>query len=128
MATYTCDHVHLRSLDPVAAARFYVAMFGALPREAAPVGAAVREVVELAGLTLFIDQVPPDTAAPPSPPFLGVEHIGLAVADLDAAVAELTAKGAVFTLSPRSPRPGLKMAFVQAPDGVQVEILQRSAV
>jgi len=27
-----------------------------------------------------------------------------------------------------SPRPGLKIAFVQAPDGMRLEILERSAV
>ena len=126
MATYTCDHVHLRSLDPTAAARFYVGMFGAVPRGTVAVGSAVREIVALGGLTLFIEQVPAGTGAPPAPPFLGVEHVGLAVDDLDAAVAELTAKGAVFTVLPHSPRPGLRIAFVQAPDGVRVEVLQRS--
>ena len=127
MTTYTCDHVHLRSLDPAAAAEFYVGMFGAFRRGTMAVATGTREILDLGGLTLFIEQVPAGTAAAPAPPILGVEHLGFAVEDLDAAVAELTGKGAVFTVSPRSPRPGLRMAFVQAPDGVQVEVLQRFA-
>ena len=122
-ARFTCDHVHLRSLDPKAAAQFYVTMFGATPK---PSGLAQREILDLGGLTLFIEQVAPATPAPPPPPFLGVEHFGLSVNGFEAAVAELTAKGAVFTVAPHAPRPGIKIAFVQAPDGVAVEILERA--
>jgi len=120
---FTCDHVHLRSLDAKAAARFYVTMFDAVPT---PSGLEQREVVDLGGLTLFIEQVSPGTAATPPPPFLGVEHIGLSVTGFDAIVADLTVKGAVFAVAPHSPRPGIKIAFVQAPDGVAVEILERA--
>ncbi|WP_158744475.1 VOC family protein [Acidisphaera sp. L21] len=126
MLQYICDHVHLRSADPVAAAKFYVDMFGAKPvsQVATPVG--VRVIVDLGGLTLFIEQVPAETVRAPEPPYLGVEHIGLFVSPFDDAVAELTAKQAVFVVPPRSPRPGTKIAFVQAPDGVRVEILERT--
>ena len=57
-----------------------------------------------------------------------MEHIGLAVTGFDTAVADLRAKGAVFTMEPWSPRPGIRIAFVQPPDGVRVEILERAAV
>lgn len=127
MPSYRFDHVHLRSPDPAAAAGFYTAMFGATEVGRMQNGDALRVVVDLGGLTLFIEQVPPGTPRPPSPPFMGVEHVGLAVTGFDAAVAELKAKGAVFAKEPTSPRPGIQIAFVQAPDGVQVEILERAA-
>ena len=79
-----------------------------------------------AGLPVFIDQMPAGTHGPLPPPALGVEHIGLIVPDLARAAAELTAKGAVFSLPPTSPRPGVKVAFVKAPDGAQIEILERA--
>ncbi len=126
MAEFKCDHVHLRSLDPEAAARFYTEMFGAVPVSRMQNGNTLRVVVNLGGLALFIEQVPPGTPAPPPPPFMGVEHIGVAVTRFDAVVAELKGKGAAFAVEPRSPRPGIKIAFVQAPDNVQVEILERA--
>jgi catechol 2,3-dioxygenase-like lactoylglutathione lyase family enzyme len=125
-ARYAADHVHLRSLDPAEAAAFYVTMFGAERREPARPGGKLREIVVLGGLTIFIEQVPPGTAAAPPPPYLGVEHIGLSVTGFDAAVAELEANGATFAVPPQTPRPGVRIAFVQAPDGVRVEILERS--
>ena len=125
---FALDHVHLRSLDPEAAADFYVRMFGATPAGRLEQGETLRITVALEGVRLFIDRVPPGTHGPLKPPSLGVEHIGLIVADLDAAAAELDAKGAVFTLRPTTPRPGTKIAFVQAPDGAQVELIERSAV
>lgn len=125
MTRFTMDHVHLRSPDPVRTADFYIEMLDAEPAGRMQNGAALRVVVKLGGVPLFIEQVPPGTASPPVPPFLGLEHIGLAVPDLDAAVAELRRRGAEFAVEPHSPRPGFKLAFLQAPDGVRVEILQR---
>ena len=124
---FELDHVHLRSLNPEAAADFYVQMFGAVVTGRMEEGTTLRMTVELGSLRLFIDRVPQGTHGPLKPPTLGLEHLGLIVADLDAAAAELDAKGAVFTLRPTSPRPGTKIAFVQAPDGAQVEILERTA-
>ncbi len=59
---YACDHVHLRSRDAVRAAAFYVATFGA--REVKRVGAdpVQRVVLDLGGLTVFIEQAPAETA------------------------------------------------------------------
>ncbi len=123
---FSPDHLHLRSTDPEAAVRFYAGMFGATEtgRAVQPSG-ALRVMLDLSGLALFIEGVPEGTGSPPPPPFRGLEHLGLRVDDLDAAAAALKAKGAVFTLEPKEVRPGVRIAFVQAPDGAQVELLQR---
>ncbi len=54
---YRCDHVHLRSRDAIAAAAFYRDTFGA--REVKRVGSdpVERVVIDLGGLTVFIEQV-----------------------------------------------------------------------
>jgi catechol 2,3-dioxygenase-like lactoylglutathione lyase family enzyme len=127
MTRFAIDHVHLRSPDPERTAAFYVEMLAAKPVGRMQNGAALRVMLDLGGLPLFIEQVPPDVAGPPAPPFLGIEHIGLVVDDMDAAAAELRGKGVVFVVEPTSPRPGVKIAFIQAPDGVRIEILQRDA-
>ena len=128
MTEYRYDHVHLRSLDPEKAAQFYIDMFGAELIGKLRNGRTLRVSVNLGGLPLFIDQVPPGTHGPLTPPSLGVEHVGLIVPDLAAAAAELTAKGAEFTVQPTSPRPGTKIAFIRGPDDVQIEVLERSPV
>ena len=121
------DHCHMKSLDPDAAGQFYVDMLGATLVSRAETAAGVLRVsLKLAGLDLFIDRAPPDTPPCRPRPFLGLEHVGLTVADLDGAAAELKAKGVVFTLEPVDFRPGLRIAFIQGPDGVEIELLQRS--
>jgi hypothetical protein len=48
------------------------------------------------------------------------------VDDLDATVAELKRRGAEFAVEPRTPGPGLKIAFLRAPENVRIEVLLRS--
>src|SRR4051812_20918058 len=127
MPEFRWDHFHLRSLDPETTAQYYVKVFGATSVNKVETGGVVRVIVSLAGLNLFIEQVPPATPAPPQPPHLGLEHIGLGVADLDAVCAELKARGAEFMVEPHALRPGLRIAFVRAPENVRIELLERSA-
>ena len=56
---------------------------------------------------------------------MGLDHFGLRVDDMDAAVAELKRRGAHFSVEPRTIRPGVRIAFVQAPDNVRIELLER---
>jgi catechol 2,3-dioxygenase-like lactoylglutathione lyase family enzyme len=126
MSEFRWDHLHLRSPDPEATARYYINVFGATPVNRVDAGGALRAIVNFAGLNLFIEQVPPETPTPPHPPHLGLEHIGLAVTNIDAVCAELKARGAEFAVEPHSPRPGLRMAFVRAPENVRIEVLERS--
>jgi lactoylglutathione lyase len=52
--------------------------------------------------------------------------LGLRVDNLEAAAAELKQRGATFIMEPRTIRPGVKIAFVQGPDDVRIELLERS--
>lgn len=125
MSPYRFDHVHLRSPDPEAAAAIWADAFGARITGRVQAGPYLRIVLDLAGVPLFLEQVPPGTHAPPAPPFLGLEHVGLTVDDLDAAMADLAAKGVACVSGPSEPRPGVRIAFFAAPDGVRVELIER---
>jgi predicted enzyme related to lactoylglutathione lyase len=50
------------------------------------------------------------------------------VKDIDATCAELKAKGAIFTRGPETIRPGTRIAFLSGPEGVYIELLQRTQV
>jgi lactoylglutathione lyase len=54
-----------------------------------------------------------------------LEHIGLTVDDVDAAVEELHAKGAEIAIGPLTCNHGLRLAFIRGPEGIMIELVQR---
>ena len=127
MTQFTFDHIHLRSPDPEATAVFYERMFGAEVLRSTQQGEP-RVDIRLGGQIIFIAPIKGDTTPPPpSMPYRGLEHIGLAVTGIDKVVAELKAKGAEFTMEPTSIRPGIRICFVRGPENVAIELLERSA-
>ncbi len=124
MAKFEYDHIHLRSPDPEATAAFYERMFGAEVIRSVQ-GGAPRIDLKLGGTDVFIAAVPAGKEAPSSP-YPGLDHFGLRVTGLDAVVAELKAKGAEFTMEPNTIRPGVRIAFLRGPQGVAIELLERT--
>ncbi|KQP10089.1 glyoxalase [Methylobacterium sp. Leaf99] len=122
---YRCDHVHLRSRDAVAAGAFYVEILGAreIGREGVPVS---RVILDIGGLTLFIEQAPDGLAPSAQAPHLGIEHIGLAVEDIEATHADLRRRNATIVSGITDVRAGLRVLFIEGPDAVRIEFLQRS--
>lgn len=127
MPRYTRDHIHLRSRDPEAAVQYYHDMFGAEIVETTQTDGRPRIDVEIDGLTICIAQALPDQDLSHTPDrrYIGLDHFGLQVEDLDEAAADLRRRGAEFISEPRQLRPGLKIAFVRGPDDVRIEILER---
>jgi lactoylglutathione lyase len=127
MATYSYDHIHLRTRDPKGTAEWYRRMFGAEIQESVQSDGQPRIDLNLHGLTIFLARVnnEPNLPSAPAEPYLGLDHFGLRVDDLDAAYAQLKERGATFTTEPRTIRPGVKIAFIQCPDNVRIELLER---
>jgi lactoylglutathione lyase len=127
MAGFVFEHIHLRSPDPEATAKFYERMFGARVIRTTQDGKP-RVDVELGGMQVFIAAVPPDgkTAAAPVSPYQGLDHFGLTVTGIDKVVADLKAKGAEITREPDTIRPGVRIAFLRGPEQVSIELIERS--
>jgi len=127
MAKYTYDHIHLRSPDPEATARFYESMLGAEVVRTVQEGKP-RIDLKLGGANIFIAPVAPGSGVNPPPvtPYQGLDHFGLSVSGIDAIVAELKAKGVEFTMEPTTIRPGVRIAFLRGPQGVSIELLDRT--
>ncbi len=126
MPRYTRDHIHLRSRDPKATAQYYRHMFDAKIVETVQSDGRPRVDLEIDGLTICIAKAQPEHDSAPDRPYVGLDHFGLQVEDLDEAAADLRKRGAEFYSEPRLLRPGLKIAFVRAPDDVRIEILERT--
>jgi len=125
--SYRYDHMHVRSRDVRKTAEWYRDVFDAEIVESIQSDGKPRTDLDLNGLTIFIAAVPAEATTPPAPgePYVGLDHFGLRVENMDEAVTELKRRGATFTLEPRTIRPGVRIAFVQAPDNVRIELLER---
>ena len=123
---FTWDHIHLRSPDPEATAAWFERLLDARVIRTMAQGKP-RIDLKLGGADVFIMPVAPGDGvhAPPVTPYQGLDHFGLTVGGIDAVAAELKAKGAEFTMEPRTIRPGLRICFLRGPQGVSVELLER---
>jgi catechol 2,3-dioxygenase-like lactoylglutathione lyase family enzyme len=124
-ATFGFDHIHLRSSDPAETAEWFARMLGAEVIRSEQMGRP-RIDLKLGGQDIFIAQTDASAAPAPNSPYHGLDHFGLRVADLDAAAAELKAKGVAFTTEPREARPGVRIAFIRGPENISIELLERS--
>ncbi|MEE8473460.1 MAG: VOC family protein [Dehalococcoidia bacterium] len=127
MPNYWYDHVHLMSPDPVATAQFYEKMFDAEKvgtRETSDGRTAVE--LKLSGSRVLVTQrqAPAESASTPPVTGGGLDHFGIKTDNLEAAVADLKAKGVKFRDEIRVIRPGVKICFMWAPDNVLIELLE----
>ena len=128
MANFIYDHMHLRTPDPEGTAQWYEKMLGAEVLRSS-VDGKPRIDLKLGGTNIFIAPVAAHDAkvgAPPSSPYQGLDHFGLRVSGIDAVAAELKAKGVEFTMDPTTIRPGVRIAFIRAPQNVAIELLERT--
>ena len=128
MANFAWDHIHLRTGDPEAMAQWFEKMLGAEVVRSMQEGKP-RIDLKLGGANIFIAPVTGGDGVnpPPAPPYRGLDHFGLLVSGIDAVAADLKAKGVEFTREPTTVRPGVRVCFIRAPEGVSIELLERKA-
>ena len=126
MAKFGWDHIHIRTPDPEATAQWYERMLDAQVIRTMQQGKP-RIDLKIGGNNVFLAPVTSGDGVNPAPttPYQGLDHFGLVVSGIDAIVADLKAKGVEFTRDPQTVRPGTRVAFLRAPQGVSIELLDR---
>jgi len=123
MAELKHEHTHLTSPDPDKAVEFYTKVMGArVTKEQESAGIRLIDL-DLGGLPIRISSKTGADAAWQGPRY-GLHHLGLTVDNMDEFAAELKSKGVEFVVEPTQARPGVKFAFIKAPDNVLFEILE----
>ena len=127
MPNFTWDHIHLRTPDPEATAQWFERVFGAEIVRSTMQGQP-RIDIKLGGANIFTAKVTAGdgVAAAPVTPYQGLDHFGLAVSGIDAIAADLKKKGVKFTREPTTVRPGTRVCFIEGPQGVSIELLDRT--
>jgi lactoylglutathione lyase len=129
MTGFEYDHIHLKSPDPETTAKYYERMFGAEILRLTYSDGEPRIGITLGGILLYISNTRGKPAALSSSerPFMGMEHIGFVVDDVDAMADALRHKGAVITQEPHSPKPGVRNAYILGPENVHIELINRDS-
>ena len=129
---YAINHVHIRSADPHASAAWYAKHFDAKivsEREVMP--GTITIGMEVGGPTrLNVSSQPSGSSeqrAAAELNRLGLEHFGFHVTDLAAELDRLTAAGIRTVLPLTEVTGGLKLAYIEGPDDVLIELVQPAA-
>ena len=126
--TYKFNHVHLKAPDPEKSANWYVNAFNFKI-----LSGTVREsgdrfircetsdgiVVNISGARTDQQMGNGDASA-----HWGLEHFGIEVDDLDTELKRLGNLGAKLLEGPIDSPTGMRIAFIQAPDDVRIEVMQ----
>lgn len=109
-------HIHLRAADPEAGLKWYLDTFGGQRAKLKDRLDAVKYTNPNVWLLIQkADQVEPSQGH-------AIDHLGWAIANVDAKISDLASKGAKPT-EPRAVR-HLKVAFVDSPSGARIEMVQ----
>ena len=121
------DHVHLVAKDPRDTARWYVDKLGGEIVRDIEVRGAPQVYVSFNGFIVIVRGQRPAESVRDKPGLeWGVDHFGLRVrGDFDGFCTGLKGKGVTFSLEPTDFNPTTRIAFINAPDGVSIELLDR---
>ena len=114
-------HIHLRAPDPSAALAWYVDKIGG------KIGKLKDRIdgINYGGVWLLVQK----GEATPSPGH-AIDHIGFRPLNVDSVVAGLKAKNVKVTTEPRpltlASGTTMRLAFIDGPDGIRIELVQRS--
>ena len=125
---YSVDHIHLISPAIEECRDWYCGNLGGRVTFEGRFKGNKVFYIDLNGFTLIIiERLPGEIPIPATLQTReGLDHFGFGVADLDAAEKELKAKGVRFLTEPVQVRPGLRIAYIQAPDMVRIELSERT--
>jgi len=120
--SYRLDHIHLNGPDPETSAAFYERVFGLRRIRSFTVNGLTFVQLDLSGVRLTITSREPVARGRGN----ATDHFAVQVPNLAEAVEDLRAKGVQFMVEPavlQTPTGPLDYCFIQAPDGVVVEVL-----
>ncbi|OGA32834.1 MAG: hypothetical protein A3G80_09650 [Betaproteobacteria bacterium RIFCSPLOWO2_12_FULL_62_13b] len=121
------DHVHFKCRNYESTVQFFKDNFGAIEEGRVDSNGMMIVTLIVGDSSYKLSPKKPGETVDPatSPARYGVYHIGLRVDDLAAEVAKMKSRGVQFTQDLVQVNPKLKAAFIEGPDGISIELLQR---
>lgn len=130
---FRINHIHLKAADPRRTAEWYeqAFLFKIVSDETRVFGDRfIRCMSEDGGMAVNISGARTDERLGPGDASAhhGLEHFGFDSEDLEADIRRLQGLGARLLEGPIEVPRGPRIAFMQAPDDVRVELIQRRAI
>jgi catechol 2,3-dioxygenase-like lactoylglutathione lyase family enzyme len=121
------DHVHFKCSEPEKTVAFFKENFEAKEVNRFDSGGMSIVTLDIGGLWYnFSPKRSGEDVDPRTQPVrYGVYHIGLKTRDLLAEAAKMKARGVKFTMEVNQLNPKTKYGFIEGPDGISIELLQR---
>ena len=123
------DHVHVISQNPEASAKWFVEKLGGKVTASHEVRGAPQIYIDFGGAKVIVRGLRPgENAGDKASLEWGTDHFGFQVKgslDFKAYCSNLKSNGVKFTMEPTQFNPSTQIAFIEAPDGVAIELLQR---
>jgi catechol 2,3-dioxygenase-like lactoylglutathione lyase family enzyme len=126
-ANMVFDHVHLVSQDPQTTAAWYEEKLEGRVVNRSEIRGAPSIVVAFQGATIIIrGQRTGEQVQEKNGTEWGTDHFGFRVdGDFEGFCGDLKKNGVKFTLDPVDFGPTMRIAFIEAPDGVSIELVHR---
>jgi catechol 2,3-dioxygenase-like lactoylglutathione lyase family enzyme len=124
--TWQSDHIHFKCSDFEKTAAFFKENFGAKEVSRHDSSGMMILTLDIGGLWYNFSPMRTGETLNEGPGVrYGVYHISFKAKDLAAEAAKLKARGVKFTVDVKQSSPTVKMAFIEGPDGISIELLQR---
>ena len=119
--SYSFDYVHITATDVEATLTWFERMFDARRVWKGDFGGTPITRVVFDGVAVNVFHKPP--VGTPEPDTAVIHHFALQPSDFDATIAELKRRGADFHSNPTSVGEYLRVAFINGPDNLRIEII-----
>ncbi len=127
---FSINHIHLKSTDPKATADWWANAFNFTITSDAVRDAGDRFItcVSENDIRVNISELVPGQDFAPGDSGLryGLEHFGIDSENLETDIARLEALGATLLDGPIEMSPTVRIAFVEVPESVRLELIERS--
>jgi catechol 2,3-dioxygenase-like lactoylglutathione lyase family enzyme len=120
------DHVHLICGDVEEAVKYFKKVFEGQETSRGEVRGYPMIRMEVKGVPISV--MGTDAKAgrlAPGKGDRGLDHFGFRVKELEKTVEDLKRRGAKFSVGPSVSTAGVKFAFVEGPEGIRIELVER---
>ena len=128
MQTFRHDHTHYRTTEVLEMVDYFTNIFGAEVFSEDEIDGWPFIRLRLGDINLTVSGPPKGVEELHSTKgkiLRGVDHLAFGVDNLDQVANDLKSKGAKFITEPMQSGPDLKISFIEGPDGIRIEVLER---